>query len=161
MRGIQWSPVNSPHKGQWHGALMFSLICAWINGWINNREAGDLRSHRAHYDVIVMRHIKVNVSETIFAVVLWKCWNRTKTDTLFIEQTGRWRGFDHVTYTRLIRTMSRSCIDLISRIGYLYQSINLIVPVLYLYMSLSWSSLYLQMSQPLVVLGHQQVQQWL
>ena len=34
---------------------MFSLICAWINGWVNNREAGDLRRHRAHYDVIVMR----------------------------------------------------------------------------------------------------------
>ena len=32
--------------------LMFSLICAWINGWINNREAGDLRRHRVHYDVI-------------------------------------------------------------------------------------------------------------
>ena len=39
---------------QWRGALMFSLICAWINGWVNNREAGDLRRHRAHYDVIVM-----------------------------------------------------------------------------------------------------------
>ena len=54
MRGIHRSPVNSPHKGQWRGALMFSLICAWINGWVNNREAGDLRRHRAHYDVIVM-----------------------------------------------------------------------------------------------------------
>ena len=31
--GIQWSPVNSPHKGQWRGALMFSLISARINGW--------------------------------------------------------------------------------------------------------------------------------
>ena len=45
---------NSPHKGQWHGALMFSLICAWINRWVNNREAGDLRRNCAHYDVIVM-----------------------------------------------------------------------------------------------------------
>ena len=36
-------PVNSPHKGQWRGAWMFSLICVWINGWVNNREAGDLR----------------------------------------------------------------------------------------------------------------------
>ena len=26
VRRIHWSPVNSPHKGQWHGALMFSLI---------------------------------------------------------------------------------------------------------------------------------------
>ena len=54
VRGIHWSPVNSPHKGQRRGALTFSLICAWINGWINNREAGDLRRNRAHYDVIVM-----------------------------------------------------------------------------------------------------------
>ena len=47
-------PVNSPHKGQWRGALMFSLICVWINGWVNNREAGDLRRYRAQYDVTVM-----------------------------------------------------------------------------------------------------------
>ena len=47
-------PVNSPHKGQWRGALMFSLIYAWINDWVNNREAGDLRRQRGHYDVIVM-----------------------------------------------------------------------------------------------------------
>ena len=47
-------PVNSPHKGQWRGALMFSLICVWINGRVNNREAGDLRRYRAHYDVTVM-----------------------------------------------------------------------------------------------------------
>ena len=52
--GIQRSPVNSPHKGHWRGALIFSLICAWIKGWVNTREAGDLRRHRAHYDVIVM-----------------------------------------------------------------------------------------------------------
>ena len=54
VRGIHRSPVNSPHKGQWHGALMFSLICVWIYGWVNNREAGDLRRYRAHYDVIVI-----------------------------------------------------------------------------------------------------------
>ena len=53
--GPLWSPVNSPHKGQWRGALMFSLICARINGWVNTGEAGDLRSHRAYYDVIVMK----------------------------------------------------------------------------------------------------------
>ena len=54
VRGIHRSPVNSPHKGQWRGALVFSLICAWINRWVNNGEAGDLRLHRAHCDVIVM-----------------------------------------------------------------------------------------------------------
>ena len=54
VRGIHRSPVNSPHKGQWRKALIFSLICVWINVWVNNREAGDLRRYRAHYDVIVM-----------------------------------------------------------------------------------------------------------
>ena len=52
--GIHRSPVNSPHKGQWRGAFMFSLICARINGWVNNCEAGDLRRIRPHYDVTVM-----------------------------------------------------------------------------------------------------------
>ena len=56
MRGIHRSPVNSPHKGQWRGALMFSLICTRINGWVNNGEAGDLRRHRTHYDVIEMKN---------------------------------------------------------------------------------------------------------
>ena len=54
VRGIHRSPVNSPHKGQWRRALMFSLICIWIDGWVNNREAGDLRRYHAHYDIIVM-----------------------------------------------------------------------------------------------------------
>ena len=54
VRGIHRSPVNSPHKSQWLGALMFSLLCASLNGWVNTREAGDLRRCRAHYDVIVM-----------------------------------------------------------------------------------------------------------
>ena len=54
VQGIHRSPVNSPHKGQWRGALIFSLICVWINDWVNNREAGDLRHYRAHYDVTVM-----------------------------------------------------------------------------------------------------------
>ena len=52
---------NSPVTGEFpaqrpvtRSFLMFSLICAWINSWENNREAGDLRRHRVHYDVIVM-----------------------------------------------------------------------------------------------------------
>ena len=54
VRGIHRSPVNSPHKGQWRRALMFSLICVWINGWVNNRKAGDLRRYRGHYGVNVI-----------------------------------------------------------------------------------------------------------
>ena len=59
VKGIHRSPVNSLHKGQWRGALMFSLICAWINGWVNNREAGDLRRHRARNDVIAMYQTQI------------------------------------------------------------------------------------------------------
>ena len=54
-------PVNSPHKGQWHRALMFSLICARINDWVNNREADDLRCHRGHYHISVMYFLYVNL----------------------------------------------------------------------------------------------------
>ena len=52
-------PVNSPYKGQWRGALMFSLISVWTNGWVNNCEAGDLRLHCGHYDVTVMMSISL------------------------------------------------------------------------------------------------------
>ena len=65
VRGILQSPVNSAHKGQWRGALMFSLICAWITGWGNNREAGDLRRHCPQYDVSVM---DVLIGTVIYAI---------------------------------------------------------------------------------------------
>ena len=55
LRGIHRSPVNFPHQDQWRGTLMFSLIWTRINCWVNNREAGDLRRYRTHYDVIVMK----------------------------------------------------------------------------------------------------------
>ena len=66
--GNSSAPVNSPHKGQWHGTLMFSLICVWINGWVNNREAGDLRRYRAHCDDIVMRNPQISYS------MFWDMW---------------------------------------------------------------------------------------
>ena len=82
--GIRRSPPNSPHKGQWRGALIFSLICAWINGWVNNREVGDLRHHRAHYDVTVMKvSFKGDCEETglnvnnwgLVASHTWRCFS--------------------------------------------------------------------------------------
>ena len=54
VRGIHHSPVNSPHKGQWQRALEFSLIFAWMIGWVNNRDDGYLTRHRVHYDATVM-----------------------------------------------------------------------------------------------------------
>ena len=80
VRGIHRWPVNSPHKGQWRWVLMFSFTCAWINGWVNNREAGDLRRHQARYDVIVME-----IWPHCIAVVPHKCHgisNRRQVDYL-------------------------------------------------------------------------------
>ena len=54
VRRIHRLPANSPHRGQWRGPLMFSLIYARISGWVNTREAGDLRRLRPHWDVTVM-----------------------------------------------------------------------------------------------------------
>ena len=67
-------PVTSPHLGQWRGALMFSLLCVWINDWVNNREAGDLRRHRGHYDVIVMASVCVcEITNGSKATNSWMC----------------------------------------------------------------------------------------
>ena len=75
VQGIRRWPVNSPHKGQWRGAFMFSLICAWTNGWANNWDAGDFRRRRAHYDVTVM---KSNATHISFAI----CGNCLRPDPL-------------------------------------------------------------------------------
>ena len=56
VRWIHRSPMDSPHKGRWRGALIFSLTCTWTNGWANNRDAGEFTRHRAHYDVIIMNY---------------------------------------------------------------------------------------------------------
>ena len=47
----RWIPITKPVM---RGFDVFSLICAWINGWVNNHVAGDLIRHRAHYDVTIM-----------------------------------------------------------------------------------------------------------
>ena len=52
--GIHRSPVNSPHRGKWRGALMSHLDCAWTNSWANKGDAGDLGRHCAQCDVTVM-----------------------------------------------------------------------------------------------------------
>ena len=75
VRGIHRSPVNSPHKGQWRESLMLSLICARTSDWVTNRDAGDLRRHRAHHDVIVM-------NGPVAYITTFYCGNAAKTVTL-------------------------------------------------------------------------------
>ena len=53
--------VEFPAQSQWRGNLMFSLICVWLNGWVNNGKACDSRRHRGHYDVTVMKYIYVDL----------------------------------------------------------------------------------------------------
>ena len=73
VRGINRPPVNSPHKGHWRGALMFSFICVWINGWVNNHETGDLRRYRTHYDVTVRRCLQlVNFIPKWRHICIWR-----------------------------------------------------------------------------------------
>ena len=49
--GPRWIPHTKASDAE---LWCFTLICARMNGWVNNREAGDLRRYRTHYDVIVM-----------------------------------------------------------------------------------------------------------
>ena len=84
------SPVNSPHKGQWRGALIFSLICAWINGLANKREAGNYRRHRAHHDIIVMFYMNIARLQFIdFATEL--CFTNAKNVDTYILQSSNSR----------------------------------------------------------------------
>ena len=81
VRGIHRSPVNSPHKGQWRRASIFSFICAWINCGVNNRKAGDWRRHRT-YDVTVMS-INHSMHRGLNKVVVFK--------KKMMDWTLRWR----------------------------------------------------------------------
>ena len=63
--GNHRSPVDFPHKGQWRGALMFSLICDWVH----NQDAGDLGRHRAHYDVTVMKYLALSFGMVVLKFI--------------------------------------------------------------------------------------------
>ena len=103
------SPVTGefPTKGQWHGALMLSLICAWINGWVNNREAGDLRCHHAHYGVTVMNIMLLQSNQSWSAcnsiidgvLLIWIYYNVTA----FMTSIESWT----IKYYRMTRGQMR------------------------------------------------------
>ena len=74
------SPVDSPHKRQWRGALMFFFSCAWTNTWVNNRDAGDTRRHCAHYSVTVMACHQVELRERMRLIVNWAIWSKYQSN---------------------------------------------------------------------------------
>ena len=67
------------HWSQWLGALMFSLTCAWTNCWVNNRDSGELRRHRAHYDVTVMMKKQIHDNK-VKCVFHGYCWSHNGLD---------------------------------------------------------------------------------
>ena len=93
---------TGPHKGQWRGPLMFSLISVWINGWENNREAGDLRRYRAHYVVIVMMqeyHLSLRCTPTSgyargtrIGTVFSGTWNRAENKSIMVTMNATFRS---------------------------------------------------------------------
>ena len=97
VRGIPQCPLNSLHKGQWRGTLIFSLICVRINCWVNNRDAGDLRRHRSHYDIIVSE----DYCPTNWQRVSFESAQRTRNAII----TSLLRRFG-VTMTLLLRRVS-------------------------------------------------------
>ena len=117
VRGIHRSPVNSPHKGQWRVALMVSLVCARINGRVNNREAGDLRRHHAHCDVTVVKmfdtiwhnytiafeHPRLATGKTITDESAWSV-QMTWRQAICNEQDRKWM---HVIQTSQLLTPCR------------------------------------------------------
>ena len=93
---------------------MFPLICVWINGWVNYRDAGDLRHHRAHYDVTVIFIIVIKAFSLIHSCYLVVNLPLVK----YSAMTCCWRGGGlsncraiAKVYTRIlrIRDFTRSC----------------------------------------------------
>ena len=69
-------------EGQWRGALIFSLICAWTTGWIKKGDAGDLRRHRAHYGVTVMYQTILRCTLTVITYMgFFKVFHNIKFGT--------------------------------------------------------------------------------
>ena len=98
--GNHRAPVDSPHKGQWREALMFSLSCNWTKDWANSRGAVGFGRHRAHYDVTVLHDdympATVNVHPTHFkhlslnwASLTWKI--PCKYKIWFVLEVALWR----------------------------------------------------------------------
>ena len=126
VRGIHRSPVNSPHKGQWCGALIFCLKCAWINGWVYNSEAGGLRRHRAHYDGTVMPLAfcerihrspvvspdagQVMLSFDVSSMLAWtNSWTKTRVLHLFLFSAKCCLCHILVTTGLVVEMLWRSC----------------------------------------------------
>ena len=95
VRGIHRLPVKSPTKASDLELRRFLLSAPWINGWIDNREAGDLRRHRTHYDVIVMRMTSEGERKRHLSCFVYRQTvhgNYSATEKLMTNMTKKQRG---------------------------------------------------------------------
>ena len=124
VRGIHRSQANSPHKSEWRGALIFSLICAWTNDWVNNPDAGDLRRHRTRYDVTVMQWCNIPKYLHIDGLAL-SCFISiediknnawvTVNNNFFVTSEAIRRWFSRVTKSR-VKIIAESPHDQVARL---------------------------------------------
>ena len=105
VRGIHWSPVDFPHKGQWCGALIFSLICTWTIGWANIRDTSDLSRHHAYYDVTVMNSNLWTETKCASSVHMFLCifWFDTGSFYLCLSGLLHWHWGSHMIAPVLVK----------------------------------------------------------
>ena len=102
-RRIHRSPVNSPQKGQWRGALAFSMICAWTNGWVNNQGAM-FETPSRHYDVTSLGY-NCSSEEIWFARICTYCPYLTETHnfrTIYGHGMDPWWRHQMDTFSALL-----------------------------------------------------------
>ena len=99
VRGIHRWPVNSLHKGQRRGALMFSFT--GINVWANNGEVGDLRRYRAHYDVLGMGKSYTGESPSSYRGLMQDCRNSSALAMELLQSSAKPSIFKRPRYLLL------------------------------------------------------------
>ena len=143
--GHRWIPMTKASGAQ---LLVFTLIWAWINGWVNNREAGDLRRHRSHSDVTVMNLLWThnyndtahNTTRVYFEISWWRhqmetfsallalCAGNSSVTGEFPWQRPVTRSFDIFFDPRLNKRLSKQwrCRWFETQLGSLWRHCNVL-----------------------------------
>ena len=91
--GHRWIPLTKASDAE---LWCFLWSAPWINGWVNNREAGELRHHRAHYDVIVMKSRTVSIVSGIHCTLRISDWLENVYFRTYLSRLKEsWRYAEH------------------------------------------------------------------